>query len=63
MSFRYLGNKTRLTEWIVGEITRVLPPNSSIADPMCGTGAGSALLPLFHWRWPVLATPSPQPML
>lgn len=44
MSFRYLGNKTRLTDWIVGEIANVLPPNSSIADPMCGTASISLAL-------------------
>ncbi|MFN8077603.1 MAG: DNA adenine methylase [Kineosporiaceae bacterium] len=44
MSYRYLGNKTRLTEWIVGEIGRVLPAGSSIADPMCGTASVSAAL-------------------
>ncbi len=41
MSYRYLGNKTRLTDWIVGEVARVLPPGSSIADPMCGTASVS----------------------
>lgn len=44
MSFRYLGNKTRLTDWIVGEIKRVLPIGSSIADPMCGTASVSLAL-------------------
>lgn len=44
MSFRYLGNKTRLTDWIVGEIGRVLPEASSIADPMCGTASVSLAL-------------------
>ncbi|WP_110183209.1 DNA adenine methylase [Nocardioides solisilvae] len=44
MSYRYLGNKTRLTEWIVGEISRVLPAGSSIADPMCGTASVSIAL-------------------
>ncbi|EHC05165.1 DNA adenine methylase [Shewanella baltica] len=44
MSFRYLGNKTKLTDWIVGEIKQVLPPNSSIADPMCGTASVSLAL-------------------
>jgi len=29
MSFRYLGNKTKLTDWIVGEIERVVPPGAS----------------------------------
>lgn len=44
MSYRYLGNKTRLTDWIVGEISRVLPAGSSIADPMCGTASVSVAL-------------------
>lgn len=44
MSYRYLGNKTRLTEWIVGEISRVLPADASIADPMCGTASVSVAL-------------------
>lgn len=44
MSFRYLGNKSRLTDWIVSEILRVLPAGSSIADPMCGTASVSLAL-------------------
>ena len=44
MSYRYLGNKTRLTDWIVGEIARVLAAGSSIADPMCGTASVSMAL-------------------
>jgi adenine-specific DNA-methyltransferase len=44
MSYRYLGNKTRLTDWIIGEIARILPPGSSIADPMCGTASVSVAL-------------------
>lgn len=44
MSYRYLGNKARLTDWIVGEISRVLPKGSSIADPMCGTASVSVAL-------------------
>ena len=44
MSYRYLGNKTRLTDWIVGEIAGVLPAGSSIADPMCGTASVSVAL-------------------
>ena len=46
MSYRYLGNKTRLAEWIVTEISGVLPPGSSIADPMCGTASVSLALAL-----------------
>lgn len=44
MSYRYLGNKTRLADWIVGEISAVLPSGSSVADPMCGTAAVSIAL-------------------
>lgn len=44
MSYRYLGNKTRLTDWIVGEIVKVVPSGASIADPMCGTAAVSIAL-------------------
>ncbi|CUJ84277.1 Modification methylase FokI [Shimia thalassica] len=39
MSYRYLGNKTRLVDWIVGVISREIPIGSSIADPMCGTAS------------------------
>jgi adenine-specific DNA-methyltransferase len=44
MSYRYLGNKTKLADWIVGEISSVLPQGASIADPMCGTAAVSIAL-------------------
>lgn len=44
MSFRYLGNKTRLTEWIVGTISAALPLGGSVADPMCGTASVSLAL-------------------
>lgn len=44
MSFRYLGNKTKLTDWIVEEIRSVIPPCASIADPMCGTASVSLAL-------------------
>ena len=41
MAYRYLGNKTRLREWITGIISTHVPPGSEIADPMCGTAAVS----------------------
>ncbi len=41
MAYRYLGNKTRISEWIVNSITEILEKGSSIADPMCGTGTMS----------------------
>lgn len=44
MSYRYLGNKTRLADWIVGAIARVVPPGASVADPMCGTASVSLAL-------------------
>jgi len=44
MSFRYLGNKTKLSEWIVGEISKVIPIGSKIVDPMCGTASVSLAL-------------------
>ena len=44
MSFRYLGNKTKLSDWIVGKLMDVLPVGSSVADPMCGTASVSLAL-------------------
>jgi adenine-specific DNA-methyltransferase len=41
VSYRYLGNKTRLAEWITACIGTVLRPGARIADPMCGTAAMS----------------------
>lgn len=42
MSYRYLGNKTRIADWIVGLVAAKVPPGSVVADPMCGTAAMSA---------------------
>ena len=39
MSYRYLGNKTKLAEWIVDSIATVVSPGAAVADPMCGTAA------------------------
>lgn len=44
MSYRYLGNKTKLANWVVEIITNLVPQDSKIADPMCGTGAISEAL-------------------
>lgn len=44
MSYRYLGNKTKLADWIVGKISETLPAGASIADPMCGTASVSIAL-------------------
>jgi adenine-specific DNA-methyltransferase len=74
VSYRYLGNKTKLADWIVGEIASVLPIGSSIADPMCGTASVSLALaragynvtasdaltfPVVHARTRLLATRAP----
>lgn len=39
MSYRYLGNKTKLTDWICTTIAAESATLERIADPMCGTGA------------------------
>lgn len=74
MSYRYLGNKTRLADWIVGEISNLLPAGASIADPMCGTASVSIALaragysvtaadeltfPVIHARTRLLAKQAP----
>ncbi len=41
MAYRYLGNKTRLLEWLTDIIGEFVPYGSRIADPMCGTAAVS----------------------
>lgn len=41
MGYRYLGNKSRIAEWITGIVADILPKNSKIADPMCGTATMS----------------------
>ncbi|MGM1323341.1 DNA adenine methylase [Corynebacterium macclintockiae] len=46
MAYRYLGNKSRLSEWIVNQIARHLPEGGLVADPMCGTAAVSQELAL-----------------
>ncbi|HVY97662.1 MAG TPA: DNA adenine methylase [Solirubrobacterales bacterium] len=37
MAFRYIGNKSRLVDRIVGAIRSTLPEGGRVADPMCGT--------------------------
>lgn len=41
MSYRYIGNKTRLVPSILEVIRETVPRGSTIADPMCGTAAMS----------------------
>lgn len=44
MAYRYLGNKTRLVDWLVDTMERFLPENAVVSDPMCGTAAVSEAL-------------------
>ncbi|WP_083324614.1 DNA adenine methylase [Corynebacterium sp. HMSC072B08] len=44
MAYRYLGNKSKLSDWIAVEIGSRLPASSTIADPMCGTASVSEAL-------------------
>lgn len=41
MAYRYLGNKSRIADWIADVVTDTLPHGSHIADPMCGTATMS----------------------
>lgn len=40
--YRYLGNKTRLTDWIADLVGSELPSGAVVADLMCGTASVSA---------------------
>ena len=42
MSYRYLGNKTRIADWITEIVAGSLPTGSVVGDLMCGTAAMSA---------------------
>lgn len=42
MSYRYIGNKTRIADAIADVMAEYLVPGDRIADPMCGTGSMSA---------------------
>lgn len=44
MSYRYLGNKTKLANWISSIISDSVPKHSVVADPMCGTASISVAL-------------------
>src|SRR4051812_46873510 len=37
--YRYIGNKTRLTHWLLSRINELAPRGGVIADPMCGTAS------------------------
>lgn len=42
MGYRYIGNKTRILDWVLDAIESVVPAGATIADPMCGTASVSA---------------------
>lgn len=42
MGYRYIGNKTRILDWVLDAIGSVVPPGATVADPMCGTASVSA---------------------
>lgn len=44
MAFRYLGNKSRIVDWVIGRIRAVIPAGARVADPMCGTATVSRAL-------------------
>lgn len=44
MAYRYLGNKTRLADWLIDTISQHLDDGATVADPMCGTAAVSEAL-------------------
>lgn len=42
--YRYIGNKTRLTHWLISRINELAPRGGVVADPMCGTASVSEAL-------------------
>src|SRR5690606_14417194 len=42
--YRYIGNKTRLTAWLLEEIATLASSGATVADPMCGTASVSCAL-------------------
>lgn len=44
MSFRYIGNKMKLADWIISEISQHAATGARVADPMCGTASISLAL-------------------
>lgn len=50
MSYRYIGNKSRLIGRLIPIITEIVEPGSTIADLMCGTAAVSEALRVAGYR-------------
>lgn len=50
MSYRYIGNKTRIADIIADVMSRYVTAGARIADPMCGTAAMSATFRSLGYR-------------
>lgn len=50
MSYRYIGNKTRLLPWLMPVIQSVVQPGAIVADLMCGTASVSEALRFAGYR-------------
>jgi len=50
MSYRYIGNKTRLLPVLMEEISALVPRGSVVADVMCGTASVSEALRVSGYR-------------
>lgn len=48
--YRYIGNKTRLTAWLISRIREFVPVGGTVADPMCGTASVSEALRFCGYR-------------
>lgn len=42
--YRYIGNKTKLTPWLISRIKDIVPSGGTVADLMCGTASVSESL-------------------
>lgn len=50
MSYRYIGNKTRLLPKLMDSIRRIVPAGGTVADLMCGTASVSEALRVQDFR-------------
>jgi adenine-specific DNA-methyltransferase len=48
--YRYIGNKTRLTHWLLSRINELAPRGRVVADPMCGTASVAEALRASGYR-------------
>jgi adenine-specific DNA-methyltransferase len=48
--YRYIGNKTRLTHWLISRISELAPRGGTVADPMCGTASVAEALRCSGYR-------------